>query len=384
MFSLKNRGHEITVLTGRPNYPTGKFFDGYSNKSDDLEFIQSIPIYRSKLRERKNGSGINLFLNYFSFAYYASKKVTSLAGDFDVIFVYEPSPITVGIPAIKAAKKFKAPIVFWVQDLWPESLKAAGGINNRIVLGVFDRLTRYIYNNSKLILIQSRAFKKYIVDQNIPDRKIKYFPNNTESFYKPVDKFLKYKEYFDNSKTNLLFAGNIGEAQSFETLIRAAKLTENLAVNWVILGDGRYKERALKLIEELNIQHLFKFIGSFPAKEMPYFFSNADALLVSLKKSDIFSMTIPAKVQSYMACQKPLIASLDGEGARIIEEANCGYTSPSENIELLAKNIEKFIKLNLEEKKKLGGNSLNYFKKEFEKEKLLNTLESYFNLAIES
>ncbi len=384
MFSLKNRGHEITVLTGRPNYPTGKFFDGYSNKSDDLEFIKSIPIYRSKLRERNNGSGINLFLNYFSFAYYASKKVTSLAGDFDVIFVYEPSPITVGIPAIKAAKKFKAPIVFWVQDLWPESLKAAGGINNRIVLGVFDRLTRYIYNNSKLILIQSRAFKKYIVDQNIPDRKIKYFPNNTESFYKPVDKFLKYKEYFDDSKTNLLFAGNIGEAQSFETLIRAAKLTENLAINWVILGDGRYKERALKLIEELNIQHLFKFIGSFPAKEMPYFFSNADALLVSLKKSDIFSMTIPAKVQSYMACQKPLIASLDGEGARIIEEANCGYTSPSENIELLAKNIEEFIKLNSKEKQKLGENSLNYFKKEFEKEKLLNTLESYFNLAIES
>ncbi len=384
MFSLKKRGHNITVLTGRPNYPIGDYFDGYSNKSDDFEIIKSIPVYRSKLRARKNGSGINLFLNYFSFAYNASRKVNSIPGTFDVIFVYEPSPITVGLPAIKAAKKFKAPIVFWTQDLWPESLKAAGGINNRIILGVFDRLTRYIYNSSKLILIQSRAFADYIINQKIPDRKIKYFPNNTESFYKPVVKFLKYKEYFDESKTNLLFAGNIGEAQSFETLIRAAKLTEKLAVNWVILGDGRYKERALKLIKELNIQHLFKFIGSFPAKEMPYFFSNADALIVSLKKSDIFSMTIPSKVQSYLACGKPILASLDGEGARIIDEAKCGYTSPSENIELLAKNIEKFIQLNLEEKKKLGENSLNYFKKEFEKEKLLNTLESYFNLAIES
>ncbi len=181
VLGLKERGHEIAVLTGIPNYPTGIFFDGYDKNSGD-EVWNGIKIYRSKLIPRGRG-GVKLFLNYLSFAFSASKKVDEIKEKFDKILVYEPSPITVGIPAMKAAKKFNIPYFFWVQDLWPESLTAAGGIKNPIILNFFDRLTRRIYNNAKKVLVQSEGFKDYILKQDIPAEKLIFYPNSTEDYY---------------------------------------------------------------------------------------------------------------------------------------------------------------------------------------------------------
>ncbi|MDC0486627.1 glycosyltransferase family 4 protein [Flavobacteriaceae bacterium] len=379
IFSLKERGHEITVLTGKPNYSKTHFFEGYGWKSTDFETINDIPVYRANLFSRRDGGAIRLFLNYISFAILASLKVRKIKGSFDAIFVYQTSPVTVGIPAIFAKKLFKTPIYFWVQDLWPESLAAAGGVNNKLVLGFFNSLTKFIYNHSKRVLIQSDGFREYILNQGIPNDKIIYYPNPTEDFYKPLQEVKEYQEFFQNEFFNFIFAGNIGEAQSFKTIIKAINNVKELPVKVIVLGDGRYKETALSLIKEKGLESHFNFLGSFPPTEMPKFFSHADALLVSLKKDKIFSMTIPAKTQSYLACGKPIIASIDGEGAKIITDAKCGVVSPAEDSISLSKKIKELMALDKSKHSEMGDNARTYYEKEFDRDYLLEKLEGIFN-----
>ena len=375
--ALNERGHEVSVLTGKPNYPTGKFNKGYSFFNKNIEYWNGIKIYRSPLISRGKGKGIQLFINYISFAFFSSIKVFFLKGKFDRIFVFEPSPVTVGLPGIVAKYKFRAPMFFWVQDLWPESISAAGGVKNKVVLSIIDYLTRFIYNNSTKLLVQSKAFIPYIIKQKIDGKKIEYYPNSTESYYQQH----KLDETLYNSLPKgikLIFAGNIGDAQSFDTLLNAALLLKNdsIEVHWLILGDGRMKSYVEKKIVELGLSNYFHLLGSYPSSEMPNYFSCADALLVSLKNDPIFSLTIPSKIQSYMACGKPIIASLNGEGARIIMEANAGFATKSEDSIALKDSIKKFLSLSLNEKSELGKNARKYFEEEFEREKLINKLES--------
>lgn len=378
VFSLKERGHDITVLTGKPNYSKTTFFDGYGWNSPGFEFIKDIAVYRANLFSRKNGGALRLFLNYFSFAFLASFKLRNISGPFDAIFVYEPSPITVGIPAVFAKRRFKAPIYFWAQDLWPESLVAAGGIKNKPILGFFNALTKWIYKHSKKVLIQSNGFREYILKQGVPNEKILFYPNPTEDFYKPLKGVKEYQEFFKKENFNIIFAGNIGEAQSFETIIKAISNIKDLAVQVIVLGDGRFKEKAVDLIKEKGLEAHFNFLGSFPPTEMPKFFSHADALLVSLKKDRIFSLTIPAKVQSYLACGKPIIASIDGEGARIVQEAQCGVTAAAENALALSKAIKDLMGLDQKTRLEMGKNARAYYDKEFDRELLLERLEQIF------
>jgi colanic acid biosynthesis glycosyl transferase WcaI len=379
IFSLKERGHQITVLTGKPNYSKAHFFEGYGWKSDDFEIVNEIPVHRANLFSRRNGGSLRLFLNYFSFALLATLKLRKIKGPFDAIFVYEPSPITVGIPAIVAKKKFNAPIYFWAQDLWPESLVAAGGVKNRFVLSFFNSLTKWIYSHCRKVLVQSPGFTDYILNQGVPKDKIIFYPNPTEAFYKPIQDVKEYQEFFEKEYFNIIFAGNIGEAQSFHTIIEAVHLLKNLPVKFVILGDGRYKETAISLIKDKGLEFHFNFLGSFPATEMPKFFSHADALLVSLKKDKIFSLTIPAKIQSYLACGKPIIASIDGEGAKIVSDANCGVTSPAEDSIALSNVIKELIALDKSTLVDMGNNGRAYYEKEFDRGYLLEKLEVIFN-----
>ena len=378
---LVEKGHNVSVLTGLPNYPTGKLFKGYSFFKIKKEKLDKITIYRSPLISRANGSSLRLFLNYFSFAFFASLRVLFINNKFDKIFVYEVSPITVGIPAIIAKYRFKAPIFFWVQDLWPESIIAAGGITNKFIINSIDKLTIFIYNHSYKILVQSRAFIPYILNQNVNENKIFYLPNSTETFYNKVPVKNKFNKLMPKDGPILMFAGNIGEAQGFKTMIKSALYLNKsgIKVNWVILGDGRQRQSIENKINKLGLQNCFFFLGSFSSEEMPWFFACADALLVTLKKNLIFSLTIPNKIQSYMACSKPIIASLDGEGGRVILEAKSGFVSPSEDHISLSKSIIKFLKLNSNEKKLMGDSARIYFEKEFERDKLISKIENIFN-----
>ena len=374
--ALKERGHEVLILTGKPNYPNGKFSKGYTFFNKRIDFWNGIKIYRSPIIPRGKGKGIQLFVNYTSFAIFSSIKLLFIKNKFDKIFVYEPSPITVGIPGIVAKYKFNAPLYFWAQDLWPESISAAGGIKNKSVIAVLDWLTRFIYKHSKKVLVQSKAFIPYILNQNVEKDKLVYYPNSTENYYHELSTDHELLKTLPKG-IKLMFAGNIGEAQSFDTLLKAASILkkELIDVKWIILGDGRMKDYVNQKIKELNLGDNFFLLGVFPSTEMPKYFSCADALIVSLKKDPIFALTIPSKIQSYLACGKPIITSLDGEGSKIIEEANAGFTSASEDCEGLVSNIKKFLTLSNEEQKILGQNGRAYFNIEFEREILVDRLE---------
>ena len=372
---LQEKGHTITILTGKPNYPSGNFFNGYTFLGKSTEYWNNIKIYRAPILPRGKGKGFRLFLNYFSFAFFASFKAFFIKEKFDKILVYEPSPITVGFPAIVSKWRTGAPIYFWVQDLWPESISAAGGISNKFILKAFDHITRYIYRKSKKVLVQSKAFIPYILKQNVQGDKLIYYPNSTESFYNIVSKQTKYERLMPKG-FNIMFAGNIGESQSFDTLLKTSlKLKETgLQVNWIILGDGRMKEYVSRKVKDYDLQSCFFLLGSYPVTEMPFFFACADVLLVSLKRSPIFNLTIPSKIQSYLACGKPILGSLDGEGARIIEESGAGLTAPAEDHEKLYDCVLKIVKMSLEKRQEMSIKGRNYYEREFERGFLINRL----------
>lgn len=375
---LTERGHEVSVLTGLPNYPKGEFYEGYSAESAD-EVWNGIKVYRVRLHPRKKG-GLHLVRNYLSFAYYGWRRAAKLPGGADAVLVYEPSPITVGIPAIRAARKLKAPMYFWVQDLWPESLRDAGNIKNKQVIALFDLVTKYIYKKSYRILVQSQGFKKYILNQGVAAEKIIFYPNSTESFYRKVPAQEEYRQLLPAGFT-LMFAGNLGESQGLPVLVEAAELLDKagIRVNWIILGEGRNRLLLESMIREKGLTN-FYLLGAFPPTEMPHFFACADALVSTLKKAEIFSLTIPSKIQSYMACGKPILASLDGEGAQLIREAQCGYASPAEDAAGLASNVEKIYNDSAEQRQIMGENALQYFQKYFEREILLARLEEILKL----
>lgn len=373
---LIERGYHVTVLTGKPNYPSGKYFEGYSWSKLNFETWNGINIYRSNHILRGNGNGTMLFLNYFSFVLFSIFRFFSIKSKFDKIFIFAPSPITVAIPGILASKIYNAKSILWVHDLWPESIKIAGGVNNKLVIKVIDIMTRWIYKKVDKILVQSEAFKIYINKQVSDKKKISYYPYYAETFYRVEMPNPKYSKALPEG-FKILFAGNIGEAQSFPTLLSAAKILKdmNIPITWIIFGEGRMKETLVKEIENNGLQYHFILKGTRPAVEMPKYFCCVDALIVSLKKSSIFSLTIPSKLQSYLACGRPIIGSLDGIGADIINDAKCGFTAKAESINDLVIAILKLYNLTPDEKIKMGLNARNYFEKEFEREILLQKLE---------
>ncbi|HWR26537.1 MAG TPA: glycosyltransferase family 4 protein, partial [candidate division Zixibacteria bacterium] len=315
---LREKGHTVSVLTGIPNYPDGKFYKGYGLRNKRCEDYGGIPLYRVPLAPRGKGTGFRLALNYLSFAVAASMWGPFLCKDkYDVIFVYEPSPITVGIPAIVMKRIKTAPVMFWMQDLWPESLTAAGAVRSKIVLKLFEVLVSIIYRSCDIILAQSRAFISNIRRVAGESKQVYYFPNSAEELYRPITVKPDARERMHMPPGfRVLFAGNIGAAQDFPTILETAeKLKDNPDIQWVILGDGRLHRWLDEQVEVRGLRNTVHLIGRHPAETMPRFFALADALLVTLKKEPIFSLTIPSKVQSYLACAKPVIAALDGEGA---------------------------------------------------------------------
>ena len=374
VFSLQKRGHLVEVLTGKPNYPSGEYFKGYSWEGPNEEYLNKVKINRANLLLRKKGKGIDLLFNYLSFVIFGTLKILNLRKRFDKIFIYAPSPITVGILGVIAAKKFKCKSNLWVHDLWPESVKIAGGINNKLILGLIDIMTRLIYRFSDQILVQSPFFNFYLQKQKVDLKKVKYYPYYAEEFYKPLPKKTVIAKKFP-SGFNLVFAGNIGVSQDFDTIIETFEILRNEKINLVILGDGRDKKRVQNLISKKGLENKFLFLGAYSPREIPDYLSCADALLITLKKAEIFSYTLPGKLQSYLACGKPIIGALDGIGKKVINDSGAGLCSETENSSELAKQILKMSRSSLQQRNKFSRNALDYFNSNFEKEKLLNKLE---------
>jgi len=376
-FELSKKGHEVTVLTGLPNYPEGKIHPDYGFFKKRTEIINGVKVIRTLLIPRGKGGGIRLFLNYFSWAFFASLRALTLAFQkkFDVILVHEPSPITQGFPAIVVKKIQRIPLYFWVLDLWPESLTSAGGINNKIVLSFFTKIVQYIYNNSDKILISSKGFKESVLTKGNYEEKLVYFPNWAE------DSILKGNSDYNIPELpkgfKILFAGNIGVAQDVDSIIKTSLiLKEKLDIHFVFVGDGRSKKQLEDFVRENDLSKTVHFLGRFPIEAMKTFFDQSDILLVSLKDELIFNLTVPAKLQAYMCTKKTILGMLNGEGASIIKEANCGFSVNAGDSEALAKEIIKLYEMDKQERDLFGENGFKYFEENFTMTKCINNLEA--------
>ena len=376
---LAKIGHRVTILTGKPNYPTGRFFEGYSFWNRGRETFAESDVIRVPLVPRGNGSGFRLAVNYLSFALSASLLAPFLVrGPFDVILVYEPSPVTVGLPALVLKRLKRAPILFWVQDLWPESLSATGAVQSKWVLGLVASLVGFIYKSCDLVLVQSRAFVDLVRARGARTDTIRYFPNSADALYCPVEQRTIRASGVLPDGFRVMFAGNVGAAQSFETILAAAEiLRDRHAIHWVILGEGRQSRWVREEIVRRGLGHCVHMLGQHPENSMPEWFARADVLLVTLKSDPIFALTIPSKIQSYMACGRPILAALDGEGARVVKEACAGLVVSAEDAAALAEAVLHMSNMPLSEREMLGQNGRRYFLQEFDRDTLLARLDSW-------
>lgn len=374
-FELVKKGHKVTVLTGLPNYPEGNIYDGYSFFNRRKEYINGVKVVRALLIPRGQGGGIRLFLNYFSWAFFASLKAILLAfrNKFDAVIVHEPSPITQGFPAIVVKKIQKIPIYFWVLDLWPESLTSAGGINSRYVLGFFDKIVKYIYNHSDKILISSKGFRKSILDKGSYGDKLIYFPNWSEDSISKGNRNYPIPDLPNEFK--VVFAGNIGVSQDMENVMLAAlELKYHSNIKFIFVGDGRSKSFVEEFVKDNGLGDNVYLMGKYPIEAMTSFFEKADALLVSLKDELIFNLTVPAKVQAYMSASKPILAMINGEGADLINEAKCGFSAPAGDYKSLAQIIIKLYDLDEEERLNMGKLGFKYYEEHFNMDNCINNL----------
>lgn len=377
--SLIARGHAVTVLTGVPNYPDGRVFDAYRRDPGRHASYAGAPVIRVPMLPRGRG-GLRLALNYLSFALSASLlgpwKLRGSA--FDAIFVFQTSPITVALPAILLRRIKGAPVLMWVLDLWPETLSAVGAVRSRALLAGVGRLVSFIYAHCDRILLQSRAFADNLVRHGAEPSRLRYFPAWCESESGPgandvAPELAPFRQTF-----NVVFAGNIGQAQDFPSILDAAEaLKQETDVRFLIIGDGRAAESVRADIARRGLGQRVLLLGRFPPERMASFFAGADALLVTLKAEPIFALTIPGKIQSYMASGVPIIAMLDGEGARVVAEAGAGLACPAGRGAQLASRILEFRAMPEAERAAMGARGRAYAAREFDRERLMSAFEGW-------
>lgn len=381
------QGHEVVVATGKPNYPEGLLFSGYEAAGVAREtFGAGIEVIRVPLRPRGAAGALNLLLNYSSFAlsglWYFPRLLRGR--DFDSILMFAPSPITSAIPAIFLKWRKKAHLAIWVQDLWPESLAATGFIRNPWLLKMVGWLVRGIYTCADTLLIQSKAFQAPVSRYARAD-KIIYYPNSVDVSGlsdEGGDAIPDDLATLLESNFCVVFAGNIGKAQAVENLVDAAINLKDLAdCKLVLVGSGSM----LKWIQERKVtDELDNLIlaGRFPMNVMPQIYQRAACLVVTLKNEEIFSYTIPSKVQAYLAAGKPILAALNGEGARVVSEASAGLTCPAEDAEALSQAVRSLYAMTKSERELMGAAGRAYFFAHFEMNRQAQRLVEIFEQRI--
>lgn len=374
------RGHSVTVLTGLPNYPEGRLPVEFKRAPERYVDYCGVEIVRVPLIPRGSRK-IQLVLNYASFAISASTLGLWRLRDrqFDAIFVYEPSPVTVGLPAVALRAVKKTPVAFWVLDLWPETLRAVGVVRSEALLRAVGWLVSFIYDRCDLVLAQSRSFipeiRRYLRRPN----PVEYFPSWAEAVFDGQENVAAATELpSKNGHFDVMFAGNIGEAQDFPSILEAARLLRaERHIRWLIVGDGRLSAWVAHEIDRLDLKNQVVMLGRHPIERMPSFYKGADALLVSLKSDPIFAMTIPGKLQTYLAAGVPVVAMLNGEGADVVRRSSSGVTCASGDAQGLAAAV---LSLSRETPERLLGmrkNALAASAQEFGRDTLMQRLEGW-------
>ena len=376
---FSKKGYEIDVLTSIPNYPDGVFYEGYGIFKKRYEKYNDISIHRVPVIPRGSATKIRLFLNYISYVISASIKILQLKKRYDIIFIYEPSPVTVALPAILLKKIKKIPINFWVTDLWPESVVSAGNLKSNFIPKLLNPIVKFIYHNCDKILVTSEGFIESIVSKGINRKKIIFLPQWAESIFKPKKQMEDLNQLrIPSNAFKIMFAGNIGESQDFPSLIKAAKILENSKIHWIIIGNGRRSDWLKEKIIEKNLKKFVHVIQRQPIERMPKIYAFADAMILSLKNEYIFSITIPAKLQSYLACGKPVLGMINGEAAKIVNESGAGLACKAEDYKSFASLVKKMSTMDSAELKSISKKALLCSDKLFKRETLLNKIENIF------
>jgi len=383
--SLAEQGHAVDILTGKPNYPDGAIFPGYRAFGCAVEDWRGLKIYRVPILPRGQRSGIRLALNYLSFIVSGLVFAPWLLRKkpYDVILVYAPSPIFQSLPASFLGWVKHCPVAVWVQDLWPESAQATGYVNSPRALKAIAAMVRFVYRHTDLLLVQSRAFEAPVaaLADGTP---IVYYPNSVEpAFYEPPEVPLPAIPGLEQP-FSLLFAGNVGAGQAVQVIVEAARLLrDHPDIHFVVLGTGSRWDWLREQVEALGLTNLH-LAGRHPVETMPGLMRKASALLVTLADQPIFAATIPSKVQAYMAVGRPILACLNGEGARLVGEAGAGLAVPAEDAVALADAVLRLYRMSAEERDAMGRNGRAYYKQHFDHERLVQELSDHLRALTSS
>ncbi|NBK97809.1 MAG: glycosyltransferase WbuB [Erysipelotrichia bacterium] len=376
--SLVLKGHDVTVLTGLPNYPSGHVPLEYKYFKNRNQKINGVKVKRCFEIGRKNNSFF-LALNYLSFMLSSLLKVTTFKRKYDVILGYQLSPITMIFPAIKYKKKNNVPLYLYCCDLWPESIKSIIKNENNPIFKCAKWISKYVYNNSDSIGVTSNTFIKYLREVNcVDEKKIHYIPQHAEDTYLNTDFSVE-----DNGIVDFIFAGNVGIAQDMDCIIDACKINKDIKGFKVhIVGDGSYLQRCKQIVNEQGLENIFVFHGRHPVEEMPYFYKIADACLLTLKADNLTGLTMPSKLQGYMAAGKTVIGAINGAAQEVINESRCGLCVEASDSKALAIAMKEFIS-NPVKYEECGENGREYFRKYFTKDIFMEKLEEKLNSLLE-
>ncbi len=365
-----------TVLTGLPNYPGGEIYKSFINVKKVKNYkYENIKIIRFPIIPRKKGGSFDLIKNYLSFLFNGFKAIKNLKFHNYHIFVYAISPITTALLGIYLKKKFKVKLTLWIQDLWPDSISATNHINNNFILYCISKLVKYIYVNADNLIVTSKFFVKNI--RQYTNKKIHIVENShffsDQKFNKKEiqDKIKKYlKNYFC-----ITYAGNLGHAQSIDTILKAAKILQNnKKILFLLIGDGVYKKQAINFIN-LNKLKNVKILGPYKPEIITRICKKSNGLVLSLNKSKVLSMTIPNKFQTYLYCGVPIIASCDGITYQLIKNYNIGYSSKAESASGIVKSILKLKKINKKKINIISKRMKSIYQTNFEINKQIQKLE---------
>jgi len=378
--TLVEKGARVDILTGKPNYPEGRITEGYRAWGSQVESWEGATVFRVPLFPRGVRSAWRLALNYLSFIFSGLLFGPWLLRkrQYDVVFVYGLSPILLAIPGIFLARLKRRKLVLWVQDLWPDSLSATGYIRHPRLLRWVERVVRWIYGHSDLILVQSRAFIA-AVSALAPGKTIAYYPNSVDAtFGEPPDpRVVLPKVAALETGFSVVFAGNVGVAQAVEVIVEAAELLKSHSgISFIVFGQGSRWDWMREQVAMRGLTNLH-LPGRFPVETMPGLMQKAGALLVTLADEPIFAATVPNKIQAYMASGRPIVACLNGEGARVVEEAQAGISVPAEDAKALADAVLRIYSMSPAQRGEMGANGRSYFKAYFDHDKLVQELMAH-------
>lgn len=375
-------GLQVDVLCGLPNYPKGEWFSGYRYTGPRRERYKGAQVIRAGEIPRKGNTGATIFLNYVSWPLFALFHLWRLPGHYDAVLCYNTSPVLMNFPAIVYAKLHRVPLISYVLDIWPENLYSVLPVKTPLLQKIATAVSDWHYKRADVLIAMSDSLQQRLAQRTKKSLDaIAVIPQHCEDFYAipQPDEGLQAK-YGD--RFNLVFTGNFSPAQSLETVIRGAVLARQTGaehLRLILVGDGMSRPELEQLVQQLDAQDTVVFEGSVAPTEIPRYTALADGLVASLSASPDLGMTVPAKIASYMAAAKPLLASMDGEGAQAVQAARCGYSSPAENVEALAQNMVALYQASPQQRQQQGKNAFDWYTNHYRRRAVLTKLEQLFD-----